>query len=174
VTEIVLVRQSAEPIPQADREAARRVLFDNIDGLSDAHKASWRRIWNWFLQRAEPGEMLEIRTNRPRSGPFHRRHMALEQRVFQGQDKFLHFEQFRLWLKVGAGHVDWLPCPKGGVIPVPKSISYSAMDEDEMAAFHADVVAFLRTEHAGRTMWRHLDERRRIDAIETILGEFNE
>ena len=174
MTDIVLVRQDAQPIPEADREAARRVLFGAIDGLSEQHRKSWRRIWSWFLNKAEPGEMLEIKTHRERSGPFHRRHMAMEQRVFDAQERIGDFEQFRLWLKLGAGHVDWLPGPKGGVFPVPKSISYARMGEDEMREFHDAVVVFLRTEHAAKYLWPKLPAADRVGAIEALLSEFGE
>ena len=34
--------------------------------------------------------------------------------------------------------------------------------------------ADLRTEHAGKTLWKHLGDCQRIQMIETILGGFNE
>lgn len=174
MTEIVLVRSGAEPISEADKEAARRVLFGAIDGLSEAHRKSWRRIWNWFMTKAEPGEMLEIRTHRERLGWYHRRHMALEQKVFEAQEKFAHFEQFRNWLKVGAGHCDWLPGPKGGVIPVPKSTSYAALEQEDMERVHAAIVEFLRTPHAIKTLWPKVPDHQRELAIEAVLIPFNE
>lgn len=174
MTEIVLVRTNKLPVSDTDAAAARKVLFGQIDGLSQAHKKSWRRLWNWFLKKAEPGEMVEIKTHRERLGWFHRKHMALEQAVFDAQEKFDHFEQFRLWLKVGAGFVDWLPGPKGGVIPVPRSISYAKLEQDAMEKVHNDVVTFLRTEHAQKTLWKHLDAGRRAEMAETILQDFEQ
>ena len=172
MTEIVLVRSDTAPVSEQDAAAARRVLFGQVDGLSEQHRKSWRRLWNWFLKKAEPGEMVEIRTHRERLGWFHRKHMAMEQAVFDSQEKFDHFEQFRLWLKVGAGFVDWLPGPKGGVIPVPRSISYARLEQEDMEKVHDDIVAFLRTEHAQKTLWRHLAAGKRSDMAETILGDF--
>ena len=174
MTDIVLVRQDAQPIAEADREAARRVLFGAIDGLSEQHRKSWRRIWNWFLHRAEPGEMLEIKTHRERLGWYHRKHMALEQAVFEAQERFDSFEAFRAWMKVGSGFVDWYPGPKGGVIPVPRSISYARLEQDDMERVHADMVAFLRTPHAIKTLWPHTPESQRELAIEAVLASFNE
>lgn len=173
MTEIVLVRSDAAPVSENDAEAARRVLFGQIDGLSEQHRKSWRRLWNWFLKSAEPGEMVEIKTHRERLGWFHRKHMAMEQAVFDSQEKFEHFEQFRLWLKVGAGFVEWLPGPKGGVIPVPRSISYAKLEQDAMEKVHADMVAFLRTEHAQKTLWRHLGPEKRAEMMQTLLEGFD-
>lgn len=129
--EITLVRQDAAPIAPQDAEAARRVFFGIVDGLGERGRKQWRRLWNG-LMRLEPGEMVEITTVQPRLGWFHRRHMALEQAVFEAQERFEDFESFRTWLKVGASFVDWYPGPKGGVIPVPRSISYSKLDQGAM------------------------------------------
>jgi hypothetical protein len=100
--------------------------------------------------------------------------MALEQAVFESQERFENFKAFRDWLKVGAGHCDWYPGPKGGVFPVPRTISYSKLEQGEMEEFHVNAVAFLRSEHAGRTLWRHLSSMARVEMIETILEGFGE
>lgn len=173
MAEIILVRRDTAPIPEADAEAARRVLFGQIDGLSDDHRKSWRRLWNWLLKKAEPGEMLEIRTHRERIGWYHRKHMVMEQSIFLSQERFENFRQFRVWLKVGAGFVDWLPGPKGGVIPVPRSISYGELEQDEMERVHADMVAFIRTAHAQKALWAHLEPATRAEMAETLLVGFD-
>lgn len=169
MTEIVLVRRDTHPISEADAEAAKRVLFGQIDGLSDQHRKSWRRLWNWFMKKAEPGEMVEIKTHRERLGVYHRGHMLMEQTIFDSQEKFDNFRAFRYWLKVGAAFVEWIPGPKGGVVPVPKSISYAELEQDEMEKVHADMVVFLRTAHAQKTLWRHLDAGKRSEMMETLL-----
>jgi len=173
MTEIILVKQHPGEIPSAERDAARRVLFGAIDGLGEQGKKQWRRFINGLF-RLEPGEMVEIRTHRERLGWFHRKHMKLETRVFEEQEKFDQFEVFRTWLKVGSGFVTWHPGPKGGVIPVPKSISYARLEQGEMEQVHADIVAFLRTEHAVKTLWPKLPPLQRGDAIEAVLAEFDE
>ncbi|SFB74427.1 Protein of unknown function [Polaromonas sp. OV174] len=173
MSEITLVKMHPTAIPEADRAAARRVLFGMVDGLGEKGKSQWRRFVNG-LMRLEPGEMVEIRTHKERIGWYHRKHMALEQAVFESQEKFEEFESFRTWLKVGSGYVDWHPGPKGGVIPVPRSLSYSKLEQGDMEQVHTEMVKFLRTEHAGRTLWRHLNPLQRIDMVETILAGFNE
>lgn len=173
MAEITLVRQNPCEISEADRDAARRVLFGLVDGLGELGKKQWRRFFNG-LMRLEPGEMVEIRTHKERTGWYHRKHMALEQMVFESQEKFTEFETFRTWLKVGSGFVDWHAGPKGGVIPVPKSLSYAKLEQGEMETVHDNMVQFLRTEHAGKTLWKHLDAQRRIDMIEMILAGFEQ
>lgn len=173
MSEITLVKQ--QPLALNDPESAvmRRVLFELIGGLGEQNASRWRRFWNW-IKRAEVGEVFQIETWTPRQGVFHRKHMALESAVFQSQEKIGEFEAFRTWLKVGAGFVDWIPGPKGGVIPVPKSISYAKLDEHGMQEFHAAAVRFLRTAHAQKVLWRHLSPADRSEMMELILGEFGE
>lgn len=171
MSEIMLVKQDQSAIPEADKDAARRVIFSMVDGLGDHGKKQWRRFWNMVF-KLEPGEMVELNTHKERIGWFHRKHMALEQRVYEAQEKFETFDAFRVWLKVGSGFVDWYPGPKGGVIPVPRSISYSKLEQSDMEKVHDDMVAFLRTEHAGRTLWKHLQPMQRVEMIESVLGGF--
>jgi hypothetical protein len=173
VSDITLVRQNPVEISEDDRVTVRRVMFGMIDGLGERGRKQWRRFVNGLMS-LEPGEMVDIKTHKARSGPFHRRHMLIETRVFEAQEKFEHFEQFRNWLKVGAGFCDWVPGPRGAVMPVPKSIAFDKLEEGDMRQVHDDMIAFLRTEHAGRTLWRHLPESARTDMLETTLADFHE
>jgi hypothetical protein len=174
MTDIVLVKQNRVPISEADKEVVRRVLFGVIDGLSPEHKKAWRRMWNWFLTKAEPGEMLELQTHRERLSWYHKKHMALEQAVFQSQERFVIFDAFRDWLKVGSGHVDWCAGPRGGVFPRPKSISYAKLEQDEMEKFHNAAVEFLRSDHAQKYLWKHLPPLQRDAAMNLLLSGFHE
>lgn len=174
MAEIVLVRQQDSAIAESDKEAARRVMFGALDGLGEQNRKRWRNFLG-MLFRLEPGEIATIKTHKARSGPFHRRHMLMETRVFEAQEKFEDFDRgFRDWLKVGSGHCTWHPGPKGGVFPVPNSTSYANMEEGEMREFHEKAIAFLRSDHALKTLWRHLSPAQRVDMIEGILGEFRE
>jgi hypothetical protein len=173
MAEILLVRQPDAVLTDEEKAVARRVMFGVVDGLGERGRKQWRRLWNGLL-RLEPGEMVEITTNQQRLGWYHRKHMALEAAVFESQDRFENFKGFRDWLKVGAGHCDWYPGPKGGVFPVPRSTSYAKLEQADMEQVHADMVEFLRTEHAGRTLWKHLDAAKRLEMIEFLLARFNE
>lgn len=174
MADIQLVRQPKTEVSEADREATRRVLFAHIDGLGERGKKQWRRFINGLL-KLEPGEVVQIKTHRERLGWFHRKHMKLETRVFEEQERFEDFAAFRAWLKVGAGHVDWYPGPKGGVVPVPKSIAYPKLEQQAMEEFHTAAIAFLRQPHALKVLWPHSPVEQRQRAIEAILSaEFNE
>lgn len=173
MAEIVLVKRGALQLNEQESATVRRVLFELIDGLGDVHKKRWRRFWNGFL-RADAGEVATVKTARKRSGPFHRRHMLIETRIFDAQERIADFEMFRDWLKVGSGFVTWCPGPKGGVFPVPKSISYDECEEDVMREFHESAIAFLREPHAAKFLWPKQPAVQREAAMEALLSEFNE
>lgn len=156
----------------ANLDAARELLFSALDGFTRDDKKAWRSIWKRIIGM-EAGELVAIDMRMPRSGPYHRRHMAIEQAVFDAQERFQSFEQFRVWLKVGAGWVDWCAGPKGGVVPIPRSISYAKADQEEFGRYHAAVMQFLRGEHAAPYLWKHLGDGAH-DMIETILQGFEE
>jgi hypothetical protein len=173
MTMITLVKQNPVDIPEADRAAARRVLFGMVDGLGEVGRKQWRRFVSSLMQM-EPGEMVSIRTHKARSGPFHRRHMVIETAIFEAQEKFENFEQFRNWLKVGSGFCDWIAGPKGAVIPVPRSMAFDKLEDGEMRQVHDDMVAFMRSEHAGRALWKHLEPAARMEMVESIFRGFGE
>lgn len=174
MTEIVIVRQPGIEVTEDEKAAARKVLFGAIDGLGAQHKKSWRRLVNWLLNKAEPGEFVELQTRRARSGPFHRRHFAIEQSVFEAQERFTVFDQYMYWIKVGAGWVTWAAGPKGGVVPIPRSVSYAETDEDEFQQFHEQVIEFLRGEHAAKYLWPHLSSAQANSMMNGLLEGFNE
>ncbi len=173
MAEITLVRQPDIALSEEEKAIARRAMFGYVDGLGERGRRQWRRLWNRLL-KLEPGEMVDIKTHQERLGWYHRKHMAMESAVFESQERFEDFDAFRAWLKVGSGFVNWYPGPKGGVIPVPKSISYAKLEQADMEAFHSDAVAFLRTPHACKTMWPHLSPMAAGAMIKAVLGGFGE
>lgn len=171
--EIVLIRTDA-PTPQgAALDTVRSFLFGLFKGATDTDDKRWNRFWRMATGK-EPGEMFDLETVFPRYTPFHKRHMKIEQDVFNSQDRFKDFEQFRNWLKIGAGHVDWVVGAKGGIVPLPKSISFAKTEEQEFREFHESVMEFLHGEHAAPYLWRHLPNDMAHDMMTTILREFGE
>lgn len=172
MAEITITRTDIAMPTEQELVGVRRVLFDCIRGFTDVDNKRWHRFWKTLMSK-EPGEMAEIEMTFPRSGPYHRRHMAIEQQVFDAQERFTDFEQFRYWLKVGAGWVTWAAGPSGGVVPIPKSISYSKADQAEFQQYHAQVVEFLRGPHASKYLWKHLGEKSH-EMMSGILDGFGE
>lgn len=157
MSKTLILRDRSIEVTDAEREVTTRVLQTGLRGVDDKNDKRWRR----FLRQVfslEHGEIAEVATRIPRSGPFHRFHMAIEQAVFDAQERFSDFKQFRNWLKIGAGHVDWVPGAKGGIVPLPKSIGYAELEEGEMREVHEAMMAFLRGPHAAPYLWKHLGD----------------
>lgn len=173
MTDITLVRTDHDMPPEADLEKVRAFLFGLVDGARQDDKRAWRKFWKRVLALGV-GEFINFEVLFPRLGPYHRRHMKIENDVFDAQDRFTDFEQFRVWLKVGAGWVDWCAGPKGGVIPVPRSISYRKADQAEFERYHGLVMEFLRGEHAAPYLWKHLGELGAHAMMDTIMAGFGE
>ena len=171
MSKITIMRTNIE-MPKS-MEAVSSFLFKAIDGFTKEDRRAWRRFWK-RVTKLEPGEMAVAEMVFPRSGPFHRRHMKIEQSVFDAQERFSDFEMFRYWLKVGAAWVVWAAGPKGGVVPIPKSISYAKVDEEEFRSYHDQVIWFLRGPHASKYLWPHLPTDAAAAMMNSILEGFDE
>lgn len=155
-------------LPLAERQIVSRFLFDCVRGLDAQHDKRWRRLWN-RMWRAAPGEVFHLELLQDRCGPFHRMHMGMEQRLFEAQERFTHFERFRDWLKTGAGHGRY-EIVAGRMKFVPASTSYEACSDDEMRELHGQMLEFLHTPRAQRRLWPHLDAEHRAQMLESVLN----
>lgn len=171
MSKITIVRTAEMFPPESILEHVRRFLFGLFDGWRKDDRSGWRKFWK-RLTSLEPGEFVVIEFVQPRSGPFHRRHMAIESAVFDAQERFDDFDMFRDWMKIGAAWVEWVPGAKGGIVPLPKSISYAKADQAEFEQFHRQVMAFLRGPHAAPFLWRHLESPNEM--MNSILEGFGE
>jgi hypothetical protein len=169
--EIVLVKQTDAQLSEEDKAVVRRFLLGHLSGATDKDTKAWNNFIR-AMDAAGSGEFFTFKIERRRQGWYHRKHMATMSAVFKAQERITDFEAFRLWLKIGSGFVTWMPGPKGGVVPVPKSISYSSCSEEEMRTFHDDAVAFLLTEHACHYLWPKTDPAVSLQGMDAILSKF--
>ena len=157
MSKMTIVRTDHAMPDKGAMEQISAFLFKVFDGATKDDRGAWRRFWK-RLVKLSPGEMANAEMLFPRSGPFHRFHFQIEQTVFNAQDRFSDFEMFRDWLKIGAAWVVWVPGAKGGIVPLPKSVSYAKADEEEFRKYHKQVMEFLRGEHAAPYLWKHLGD----------------
>jgi hypothetical protein len=149
-------------IPNVLVQAASQFLFECFRGQDENHDARWRRLWRSFAEGTR--DQLHLWVIVGRSGKFHRRHMAIENAVFELQD---HFEPtaagrkgFRWWLKTGAafGHYE---ASAGELVFVPDSTAYEECNDAQMREFHEAAMEFLRGDYALEVLWPHVDPRER-------------
>jgi hypothetical protein len=169
MTQALIIRDRSIHLSDLERSAASRALEHGLRGVDDKNHRRWLRFLRSVFS-LEDGEIAQVGTRIPRCGVFHRHHMAVERAVFDAQQRFTHFEMFRNWVKIGCGFVEWVPGAKGGVVPLPKSIAFSELEEAPMRAFHADMLAFLRGPHAAAYLWKGLDADAANDKMRAVLA----
>lgn len=144
-----------------------------IAGLTETDQRAYARFRR-MLSELRVGATATLKFWVPRSPKFHRLHFAMLKALFDAQEQFADPDELRAWLQVGAGHCEFVPGPKGRMVALPKSISYERLDDAEFSEHHEKVKAFLRSEHALRFLYPHLDEAKASEMIETLLADFEE
>ena len=149
-----------------------------IIGFTDNDK-KWLGRWKSAYAELEPGELLSFDFKLPGNRKFHNLCMRLKRDIFEAQEYFSDFEILRKWLYVGAGHVDWVVGPTGGVISLPGTFSDDIVigeatgDEAKRIVFEK-IKDWCRTGEPGKRLWKHLDEGRRQEWMEQILMPYEE
>lgn len=144
-----------------------------LTGLTDKDTRAYGRFRK-KLENLRPGETLAFDFKIPRSPRFHKLHFVMLRAFFETQEVFDDEERMRKWLEVGAGHCDFVPGPHGNLIAIPLSISYEALDDVEFHRVHESVKAYLRSPHAYRYLWPHLNDEGRERMVEAVLQEFEQ
>jgi len=170
---LVMVHLTVPPqdLPPADRDAVRRFLYENVRGIDEEHNQRWRRA----VRRLVDGEVMQFYPIVDRSGQFHKRHMAIERKVFEAQEVWEPHElpAFREWLKTGAAFGSF-QLVGGRMQFVPSSAKYEECSDDEFKAFHERAMAFLRSDRALRKLWPHLKPAQRREMLEVALAKTDE
>lgn len=142
-----------------------------LQGLGEKGSKAWAKFQK-AVRELEVGETLKFSWWAPRSPGLHRRHFAMLAQVFDSQEQFVDPEHFRMWVQVGAGFCDIVPGAKGKPVAIPKSIAWAKLDDVEFADHHAKVVEFLRSRHALRFLWPHIDDANADQMIDALLNDF--
>lgn len=142
-----------------------------LDGITEPARKAYAK-WKKIIKEIGVGESISFSYRVARSGPFHRRHFAMLNVVFENQEQFADEEMFRKWVEVGAGYCDLLPGPGGKMVAVPKSIKYEALDQTEFEEIHAKVFAFLRSQRACQFLWPDVGWQFSSDSVDRWLEDF--
>jgi hypothetical protein len=96
------------------------------------------------MRKVGMGQIVEVEIKRPRNLLHHRKWWALLQIVADNMTG-VTAEQLNQVIKIRTGHVDVIKTKKG-IIELPKSISFAAMDQTAFEAFFDKAVAFICSE----------------------------
>lgn len=157
-----------QDLPAQEIDVVRRFLFTYIRGMDAQNDKRWRRMWA-AVWNGDPGEGLHIYRSEERSGPFHRRHRKILERLFQSQERFRHLDKLHDWMKVGGGWVTWEEGSRGQLLAKPRTTEFESTSEDEMREAHAAMVDFLHLPRSQRYLWPHLKLADRGAMLDSVL-----
>jgi hypothetical protein len=89
------------------------------------------------------GKQVKAVISQPRNPAFHNKFFALLGVARDMADTEYNANQFRAYVTVGAGYCEFITDDEGGVVALPKSISFGSMDETEFERLYQDVLTFI-------------------------------
>lgn len=135
------------------------VIYKDETGRMVGLGEKGRRAFEKFerkVQELEVGETMKFSYALPRSRPHHGFFFAKLTGLLERQERFNTKEELLEWIKVGAGHVDFMPGALGELVAMPRSINWITLEEQDFIEFHRAMNDFLWTEHAMAYLWPHL------------------
>lgn len=94
------------------------------------------------LYKLKANTVYSIEIKQQRNSQFHRKFWALLNTAYKNQEQFKNFEHFRAFCIMKSGFYDFIQTDKGGIY-LPKSISFSSMDETEFSQLYEAVFQFV-------------------------------
>ncbi len=118
----------------------KAVLIKSPAGLRGSTPAD-QELWAKFKRKLEtmkPGAWLRMEWSSPRNGPHHRKFMALLHLVTENSETYNTIPKALIAVKLAAGYFDPATDPRTGeIVPIPQSISYDAMPQEEFDVFYS-------------------------------------
>jgi hypothetical protein len=114
--------------------------------------------------RWEFGETVAVKITRGRSLPMHRLFWGILDHVAKAS-AFENGERLLVALKIRLGRYDLMMMPNGKVVPVPQSISFGSMPQDDFQRFMDESIQLICTEVLPGTNSADL-----IQEVELMLG----
>lgn len=152
-------------MPDSLRDALRLVLTEWLRGMDTRSHRRLLRLARQ-IERAEAGEGFQLYRLEERSGPFHRRHRAVLEALFQAQERFPNIDALHDHLKLRTWFVTW----KDGK-PTPRSTAFDKCDEDSMREFHSRMVDLLHSPGEQRILLPQVPAAMRHEFIEAVLAD---
>jgi hypothetical protein len=103
------------------------IVRKTLTGLVPVYSSDAEKLKDCKLKLNED---YECEIKKPRNYQFHKKYFSLVNLCFENQDKFEDIDDLRYYLTMKAGYVKRIDTGTGEMI-LPKSISFSSMDEIE-------------------------------------------
>lgn len=134
-------------------------------GLGHKYSASLAKFRR-TLDAAEIGQTFSFSYKLPRSPQHHSWFFARVNDLLDMQESFADLEHLMVFLKVGAGFVEFMPGTDGQLVAVPKSIAWHTLDERGFTEVRMAMQNFLWTPRAQAALWPHLDADQRYAMVD--------
>jgi hypothetical protein len=136
-----------------------------FQGLGPAGHRAYMKF-RFMCKEAPVGATLSMAYTIPRSLSHHRYFFASVTELLGMQERFDELKPLLEWLKVGAGHVDFVPGIDGQLVALPRSIDWESLEEKDFTEFHQAMRQFLWTPHAQAYLWPHLNTDQRYAMVD--------
>lgn len=156
-------------LPDAERDVIRRFLTEHIRGMDAENDKRWRRLWGQVMH-ADPGEGFQLYRVEERSGPFHRRHRVILERLFEAQERYRLIDGLHDYLKVKTHFVTWGEGKRGQPMPIPRSTSFPECCEDDMREFHRRMLDLLHDPYVQRHLFPQVQAKDRQGMVDAVLA----
>lgn len=150
------------------------VIFKDDDGRLNGFGDRGRRAWAKFrkiIEGLEVGETMGFSYQLPRSPQHHRFFFARMQALLDRQEAFSDLDHLLIFLKVGAGFVEFMPGPGGQLVAIPKSIAWERLEEQDFIEVKRQVWDFLWTDVAQQALWPELSAMQRYVMVDQWVRE---
>lgn len=145
------------------------IVFKNECGKLEGWGEKGRRAWQKFtkiVSELEVGETLAFEYKLPRSPQHHRFFFARLQALLDLQEAFADLDHLLIFLKVGAGFVEFMPGPGGQLVAIPKSIAWERLGEQDFIEAKRAIWDFLWTDVAQQSLWPELTAMQRYVMVD--------
>lgn len=116
-------------------------LYRKAAGLYPADPSSYEA-----LKAVGQGELVRVKISKPRNPKHHSRMWVLLTKVIEAGAPFPNEEALLFYIKVRLGHCDVVEGLGGHRYPMPKSISFSAMDQTAFNKFYDGAIKVISSE----------------------------
>jgi hypothetical protein len=121
-----------------------------------------------YLSKIPFNEQLVVSVVRPRNPMFHRKFFSLLQLVFENQERYDNFEQFRKEIVMRAGYYEEHVHLTGKVSYTARSLAFDKMDETEFAELYDKCCAVII-----EYFWPDIQQHDLEEAVLDYQGEYN-
>ena len=142
-----------------------------MQGATDEDARKYRS-YQRKVRDLEPGgaELIVFSWEDSRSPKHLARFICKLRTLFERTEAFGSEKDLRVWLVQKSGHVRWEPGPDSTPNAMPVELNFNSMEEAEFIEVHRAIDLVLWSAEAQAKFWPALNEERRYQAMNELMG----